>query len=271
MVGGGPRHENNFLSNTFKDAMDGQWAHPDRFGDIKSVYPNTIRGMAQFYEDFRGLQQAEVQWALSGSKGPAPKIGDIVKARDVAGQAPTTPNPTGLINQSVDRPNITPASIANEHALDMTTNDRLEAQASDIMHPSPTVKAEMAKKVDAFANDVQERLGLQQFSLNIVHGDLGLDGMRVAPDFRNQGVGAAAMKELTDFADANGLRVRLSPATKNDRNGTTSRERLVDFYKRFGFVENKGRNIDHAISDGMYRMPQAPSGGIINSVTQKKD
>lgn len=173
---------------------------------------------------------------------------------------------SGLINQS-DRPNITPASIAREHDLDMATIDRQGLQDA--------AKPKIVEKVDAFANDVKERFGLQQFSLNIAHGDLGLDGMRVTPDLRNQGVGTTVMKELTDFADANGLRIRLSPATKNDHHGTTSRERLVDFYKRFGFVENKGRNIDHAISDGMYRTPQAPpvatGGGIINSVTQKKD
>ena len=34
--------------------------------------------------------------------------------------------------------------------------------------------------------------------------------------------------------------------------------RLKDFYKQFGFVENKGRNKDFTISDSMYRLPQTP-------------
>jgi hypothetical protein len=64
------------------------------------------------------------------------------------------------------------------------------------------------------------------------------------------------MRELADLADDLGKRVTLSPAVRDDHMGTTSRSRLVDFYKRFGFVENKGRKKDFAVSDSMYRDPK---------------
>lgn len=38
--------------------------------------------------------------------------------------------------------------------------------------------------------------------------------------------------------------------------GGTSVKRLTDFYKRFGFVENKGKNKDFTIRDTMYRVPE---------------
>ena len=43
--------------------------------------------------------------------------------------------------------------------------------------------------------------------------------------------------------------------TPSDSFGATSILRLKKFYKRFGFVENKGRNKDFQLSCGMYRKP----------------
>jgi len=73
---------------------------------------------------------------------------------------------------------------------------------------------------------------------------------------RNKGIGSAVMQELIDYADTKQKRIILTPGIRDDRHGTTSRARLVKFYKRFGFVENKGRNKDFSISDGMYRVPK---------------
>jgi predicted GNAT family acetyltransferase len=85
-----------------------------------------------------------------------------------------------------------------------------------------------------------------------------LDDIVVPTAERGKGVGSDFMQELTDYADQQGKRLDLTPAVKNAEHGTTSRSRLVDFYKRFGFVENKGRNKDFRLSGGgMYRQPAA--------------
>ena len=67
----------------------------------------------------------------------------------------------------------------------------------------------------------------------------------------------AAMQNLIDYADQRGLRIELTPAQKGDPNGTTSRGRLVKFYKGLGFVENKGRAKDFSTTAGMVREPKA--------------
>ena len=72
---------------------------------------------------------------------------------------------------------------------------------------------------------------------------------------RNTGTGTKAMQDIIDYADKNGKRVTLTPSS--DFGG--SKSRLVDFYKRFGFVENKGRTKDLGISDTMYRSPSKPT------------
>jgi hypothetical protein len=85
---------------------------------------------------------------------------------------------------------------------------------------------------------------------------LTLSKIEVPKEMRQKGMGTDAMQELARFADKEGKTIALSPATDF---GATSVNRLKDFYKRFGFVENKGRNKDFSISESMYRPPAKPS------------
>ena len=83
-----------------------------------------------------------------------------------------------------------------------------------------------------------------------------LDTLIVPPEQRKQGIGTQIMQEVANYADMVGKRLEVSPGQKDDYHGTTSRGRLVNFYKRFGLIENKGRNKDFSISKSMYRDPQ---------------
>lgn len=80
-----------------------------------------------------------------------------------------------------------------------------------------------------------------------------IDKMVVPEDQRGQGVGTQALQELVDYADANGKTIALTPSKDF---GARSIEQLKRFYKRQGFVENKGRNRDLELSESMYRSPQ---------------
>lgn len=66
---------------------------------------------------------------------------------------------------------------------------------------------------------------------------------------RGSGLGTQAMQELVGIADQLGLHVTLSPSPDFGGN----KKRLTAFYKRFGFVENKGRNRAFTTLDSMYR------------------
>lgn len=78
----------------------------------------------------------------------------------------------------------------------------------------------------------------------------------VPKEMRNDGAGTAFMNDLVDMADQQGKTVVLSPASDFGGN----KARLVDFYKRFGFVQNKGKNRDFEINESMYRNP----AGLLN-------
>ncbi len=75
----------------------------------------------------------------------------------------------------------------------------------------------------------------------------------VPPEARSQGAGSQVMKAICADADAVDATVSLTPSTDF---GGTSVARLVRFYKQFGFVENRGRNKEFAISESMYRLPK---------------
>ena len=82
-----------------------------------------------------------------------------------------------------------------------------------------------------------------------------IDSIIIPKDSRKKGVGTQIMQELIDYANKVGKRIELSPGQKDDYHGTTSKKRLINFYKRFGLVENKGRNKDFTTNKTMYREP----------------
>ena len=114
---------------------------------------------------------------------------------------------------------------------------------------------------EAFASSLKDELGLRDLSLFMTkQGDLKVNMIAVDRAKQGQGIGTAAMTKIAEYADRIGARIILSPGQRDDGFGTTSRDRLVRFYRRFGFIENKGRNKDFAISEGMYREPRPAMG-----------
>lgn len=90
------------------------------------------------------------------------------------------------------------------------------------------------------------------------HGNvISIDMIEIDRGSRKKGIATAVMSEIVSYADANNKEIEALPGLKDDRKGTTSRGRLVNFYKRFGFIENKGRNHDFSRRSGvMYRLPK---------------
>ena len=83
-------------------------------------------------------------------------------------------------------------------------------------------------------------------------GDITIAKIVVPAQARGEGTGTKAMKLLTEYADKTGQRIVLTPS---EDFGASSVPRLVGFYKRFGFVENKGRKRDFTTRESMIRNP----------------
>lgn len=112
------------------------------------------------------------------------------------------------------------------------------------------------ESVGDFAQQVQQQLNLKIFQIREQDDDIYLDSIIVGRENQGKGIGKQAMTMLTAYADAHNKRIILTPDGYK-QHGTTSRSRLVKFYKQFGFVESAGKNIDYQIGAGkMYRDPQ---------------
>jgi len=147
-------------------------------------------------------------------------------------------------------------------------------QTSDLMNQAgwmPIAKTNATKEQQAMARALLAEQGSAQggmagmidqkalkgmfpnvdFSLMQKGNQATLSKVVVPKDARGQGVGKGFMQALTDAADADGTQLALSPSADFGGN----KNRLVQFYKQFGFVPNKGRNIDFSISESMRREP----------------
>ena len=83
-------------------------------------------------------------------------------------------------------------------------------------------------------------------------GEIHLSRIFVPKENRRQGIGTEVMQFIIDYADRENRIITLSPSVDF---GATSVNRLKNFYKQFGFVENKGRNKNYKYSATMLRYP----------------
>ena len=137
--------------------------------------------------------------------------------------------------KKADTSKFPPMVIGNDGYL-LDGNHRLQAY-----------KAQGIKTVKAYVGEEVE------VSL---HGDAKkgyvLSKIEVSGDERNAGQGTKEMQNIVDRMDREGAIIALTP---DDAFGG-NKNRLIKFYKRFGFVPNKGRNKDFRFRETMIRYPQ---------------
>lgn len=74
----------------------------------------------------------------------------------------------------------------------------------------------------------------------------------VPEENRNNGIGTEAMNILTNYADDTGKIIALTPSTSFG--GKLSK--LQNFYKKFGFVKNSGKNKNYETKEQYIRYPK---------------
>ncbi|HFD0356928.1 TPA: GNAT family N-acetyltransferase [Acinetobacter nosocomialis] len=150
-----------------------------------------------------------------------------------------------------------PIRIADEPTTDKGTSFNQSAT------PEQTIS------VDDFVKSIKKQYGIElglkgSPSSNV----LSLHKIVVPEAMRNQGTGTNAMQDIIKYADSQNKTIALTPSSDFGSN----KKRLTDFYKKLGFVENKGRNKDYEISESMYRGPNGrkynqANGGTRGSIT----
>lgn len=119
---------------------------------------------------------------------------------------------------------------------------------------TPNARSQSDSNIQPTLEDIKSGWKDRGITANLFEnkGVITLSRIVVPEGQRDQGIGTQAMQELVDYSDANGKHIALSPSADFGGN----KKRLIGFYKRFGFVENKGRNRAFSVSESMVRENQ---------------
>lgn len=109
------------------------------------------------------------------------------------------------------------------------------------------------KNIENLQESLVDDFGIETSMYEQDGNRLFLSKIEVDKDKRGQGLGTRAMERIAAYADSKGMQIVLSPSVDF---GASSVARLKRFYKRFGFVENKGRNKDFTTQESMIRQPR---------------
>ena len=117
---------------------------------------------------------------------------------------------------------------------------------------------ESVEDVRSFADQLEKKYELQTLFLSDLkeRNAIEIASIIVGKENQKSGIGSAVMNEIIQYADQLGKTLVLTPGLYDKKHGTTSQSRLIKFYKRFGFVENKGRNKNYEFRHSMIRYPQ---------------
>ena len=88
------------------------------------------------------------------------------------------------------------------------------------------------------------------FSISENNQEIKLSNLVVKPELRKNGIGQHILDDIIKYADNKYKRIVLTPTNEFGK-----RKKLIRWYKKNGFVENKGRNTNFSISETMYRNP----------------
>ncbi len=110
--------------------------------------------------------------------------------------------------------------------------------------------SEVASKIQGILRNKYRDVIEKLFIFETGNG-LELNIIRIEHSKRNKGWASKIMEDLIEYADQNTKIIHLTPT---DDFGSDV-DKLINFYKGFGFVENRGGNRNTKIKDSMYRHP----------------
>lgn len=169
----------------------------------------------------------------------------------------TTVVPT---KKSATRFTVEPPSTKNS----IPQNSQSVKNNTAINKQSTRKKKNNTQKAIKSLKDIKTKYKNQTDQLNIFENKdntISINNLIVKENLRNQGIGQNILNDIIDYADKNKKTITLTPTNKY-----LTKNRLADWYKRNGFVENKGKNTDFSISDTMYRLPKDNANNGVRSM-----
>ena len=160
------------------------------------------------------------------------------------------------VSDAFGRPGFKSASISFPEGTKVTMEDVMPKLKSElgVKEVKPTEVKESKINPIEFSKTIEDKYGITiDLTGDVEKGDLTLSKIEVPKEQRGKEIGTKAMEDIIKYADENNKRIVLTPSTDF---GGTSVKRLKQFYKKFGFIENTGKNKDFTTKETMYRNPE---------------
>jgi GNAT superfamily N-acetyltransferase len=101
----------------------------------------------------------------------------------------------------------------------------------------------MEKDLGKILTDIRNKFpGVKIYAFDMPE-QIYISSINVPEEMRGKGIGTLIIEKIKDFAKLRGKPVTLRPQAERGH-----KEKLDNFYKRLGFVDNKGRNKDYKLS-----------------------
>jgi ribosomal protein S18 acetylase RimI-like enzyme len=142
---------------------------------------------------------------------------------------------------------VDPQPAAWKVALGVRTNPRRKP-ATPVSPARPPNCGAFRRSIDAIKRRFAADLSDLWITCQDEPGICALHQITVREGQRRQGVGSRVMGALVAAADRHRIKLALTPESE-----TVSKTALVRFYRRFGFVPNKGRNREFRVQAAMVR------------------
>ncbi len=117
-------------------------------------------------------------------------------------------------------------------------------------------------EADSIEN-IKKKYKTQTDQLNIFENKdntISINNLVVKENLRNKGIGQNILSDIIAYADKNNKIITLTPTSEYN-----TKNKLINWYKKNGFVENKGKNTNFLISDTLYRLPKDRNFNIKHS------
>lgn len=101
-------------------------------------------------------------------------------------------------------------------------------------------------------DDMRRNYDIDELTISRMSDERYIILNKIVINNRNEGSGTRLMNDLCRYCDNTDKILCVTPDTTF---GASSVSRLKSFYKKFGFIENKGRHSDFMHRESMYRKP----------------
>ena len=168
------------------------------------------------------------------------RVERLYKITEEGGSTTVVPTKKSATRFTVEPPSTKNSISQNNQTVKTSTNPK-------------TNKSQINTTIKSL-EDIKTKYKNQTDQLNIFENKdntISINNMVVKQNLRRKGIGQSILNDIIDYADKNGKTITLTPTSQY-----MTKDRLTKWYKKNGFVENKGRNTDFSISDTMYRLPK---------------